>query len=392
MTAQPTPEEDPLRPLWRAAQVFRVASFGYAVAVEITSARDYAHPYLSWALVAVEAAWTGVAVVALTLGWHRRAVVAVELALALLLVLSSWVVSPRAFWVTHESLPTTLWCANVVVSFGLLWGPLAGAVVGLVVALAVNLVSSQLTDPPWRDASVPVLVTIGFVLGVLARTATRANDQLRAAVEQRAATEERERLARQVHDGALQVLALVARRQGAVDAELAAMADEQQRALRGYLSQLPAPSPDAPVRAATTHRATLAGTLDVAAALTDLESSAIRVSVPPGPVRLDSHRAEELVAAVHAALHNVAVHAGPEAVAYLLVEDLDEEVVVSVRDDGPGIPQGRLERAAREGRLGVRQSIRGRLAAVGGTAELTTTDGEGTEWELRVPRARGGAR
>jgi signal transduction histidine kinase len=55
-----------------------------------------------------------------------------------------------------------------------------------------------------------------------------------------------------------------------------------------------------------------------------------------------------------------------------------------VRDDGPGIPAGRLEEAAAQGRLGVTGSIRGRLADLGGTAVLTTGD-FGTEWELLVP-------
>ena len=39
-----------------------------------------------------------------------------------------------------------------------------------------------------------------------------------------------------------------------------------------------------------------------------------------------------------------------------------DQVVVSVRDDGPGIAGGRLDEAAAEGRLGVSESIRGRVA------------------------------
>lgn len=376
------PEADPLLPLWRGAQAFRLASLVYAIAVQATSASEYARPTLSWALIAVQVLWTGIAVTALTFDLHRRLVVGIELVLVLALAFSSWVVAPRGFWVTHESLPTTLWCANVVVSVALLYGPLLGTGLGLVIGLAVNAVSSQLSDPPWRDASVPVLMSIGFGMGILARTAVRSNDQLRAAVELRAATEERERLARQVHDGALQVLALVARRGGVVDAELAEMADTQQQALRGYLSQLPAP------RRAALGPAAAIDTEDLAARLTELEGPTTRVSVPPGPVPLPVPRAAELVAAVQAALHNVAAHAGPEVTAYVLVEDLGDEVLVSVRDDGRGIPVGRLDAAAAAGRLGVSHSIRGRIEALGGQAELFTGPGEGTEWELHVPRLR----
>ena len=50
----------------------------------------------------------------------------------------------------------------------------------------------------------------------------------------------------------------------------------------------------------------------------------------------------------------------------MLIEDEGETVTVSVRDEGPGIPDGRLAEAAAQGRLGVAQSIRGRIADLGG--------------------------
>ncbi|GAA0496252.1 hypothetical protein GCM10009544_64980 [Streptomyces stramineus] len=60
-----------------------------------------------------------------------------------------------------------------------------------------------------------------------------------------------------------------------------------------------------------------------------------------------------------------------------------------MRDDGPGIPEGRLADAEREGRMGVALSIRGRLRDLGGSAELLSVPGQGTEVELRVPRGAG---
>jgi signal transduction histidine kinase len=59
---------------------------------------------------------------------------------------------------------------------------------------------------------------------------------------------------------------------------------------------------------------------------------------------------------------------------------------VSVRDDGPGFAPERLAAAAAEGRLGVAQSIRGRIRELGGSAEFVSAPGEGTEVEMRVPR------
>lgn len=59
---------------------------------------------------------------------------------------------------------------------------------------------------------------------------------------------------------------------------------------------------------------------------------------------------------------------------------------MTVRDDGPGIPEGRLAQAEGEGRLGVALSIRGRLRELGGSAELISVPGQGTEVELKVPK------
>jgi len=101
---------------------------------------------------------------------------------------------------------------------------------------------------------------------------------------------------------------------------------------------------------------------------------------------LDSAVAAELDSAVANALANVAAHAGSDAHAFVLLEDLDDSVVVSIRDDGVGIPAGRLGQAAEEGRVGISKSIVGRMKWLGGSAKLTTGPETGTEWELTVPR------
>jgi signal transduction histidine kinase len=107
-------------------------------------------------------------------------------------------------------------------------------------------------------------------------------------------------------------------------------------------------------------------------------------------VQLPEIAVAELTSLVAEALLNVAQHAGPGAHAWVLLEDLGDEVVISVRDDGAGIPAGRLEQAASAGRMGVARSIRGRVADLGGTITLETEPGTGTEWEIRVPREPNG--
>ena len=93
---------------------------------------------------------------------------------------------------------------------------------------------------------------------------------------------------------------------------------------------------------------------------------------------------EEVRSVVRACLDNVQRHVGADAPAWVLVEQVGDRVVVTVRDEGPGISPGRLEQAAGEGRLGVSESIRGRMAALGGRADVVTGPGQGTEWELAV--------
>ncbi|MEV0133726.1 ATP-binding protein [Dactylosporangium sp. NPDC050688] len=197
-------------------------------------------------------------------------------------------------------------------------------------------------------------------------------------IRQEAAAAERDRLARPIHDGVLQVLALVQREGselGGTGAQLAALAGEQEVALRNLLSGTRTGG------AATT-------SADLRTLLNGLASPLIEVSMPADPVPLAAGPAAELSAAVQAALDNVRQHAGTGARAWILLEDEDDAVRVTVRDDGVGFEAGRLEEAARAGRLGVRQSIRGRIQDLGGTTTVKSRPGIGTEVEFWVPRRR----
>ena len=128
------------------------------------------------------------------------------------------------------------------------------------------------------------------------------------------------------------------------------------------------------------------GDADLRASLGVLATSRVQISGPASEVRLPADTVDELLTAVKEALSNVDKHAGEGAKAWVLLEELSDEIVLTVRDDGPGIPEGRLEAAAEEGHIGVAQSIRGRLAELGGTARLETAPGAGTEWEMHLPR------
>jgi signal transduction histidine kinase len=176
----------------------------------------------------------------------------------------------------------------------------------------------------------------------------------------------------------LQVLGYVRRRGaelGGPAGELGALAGEQEVALRTLL---------------TTGSAVVDGNgeRDLAAALRVLASPRVTVSTPAHPVEVPARTADELVAVVAAALANVAVHVGPDAPAWVLLEDLGDAVEISVRDEGPGIPDGRLAAAEAEGRLGVARSMRGRVQDLGGTISCDTGPGRGTEWTIKLAREK----
>lgn len=379
MAATPGPDADPLLPLWRALQVLRVATLVYAVAILAAKTSELPSLVGAWTVMAIQIAWSGMAVSLFSRPGPRQQIVIADVVITALLIAASWLVAPPAFWDGRDTLPTLLWSVNAVVSAAVQWGNRGGILVALFIGIESNVITGDSPYQVWLNATIPMLVCMALATGTVGRSVSRANTQLRAAVELRAATEERERLAREVHDGALQVLALVARRGGDIDPALAEQARIQERRLRDLLAQR---TPDIAARDVPQ----AVRSVDIGAALEPLRDERTALSAPQQPVVLDRTIAEPLLAATREAWSNARRHAGEDAQVYVLVEDLPEEVVVTVRDDGIGIADGRLRAAENEGRLGVVQSIRGRLHDLGGHAALTTAPHEGTEWELHAPR------
>lgn len=376
-----TPTRDPLTPWWRAAVVLRVLTYGFAIGSTAVYDAEYARPTLGWVAMIVLGLWTAVTgYLYLRFGDRWFWLTVVDLVVGCALMFSSRLVF------THDQLAgavpipliTTVWVSGVVAAGAIRTGPIGGAAFGIVLA-TVNFATHGRVDVDLsRDAV--LLVGTGLVIGMASLTARRSAEQLAYALRSEAATAERERLARSIHDGVLQVLARVQRRGaelGGEAAELARLAGEQEVALRSLVAAAP---PDS----------TADGEVDLRAHLQILTRPKVSVSVPATRVMLPAGTAAELAAVVREALSNVAIHAGADASAWVLLEDLGDDVVVSVRDDGPGIPAGRLASAAAEGRMGVAKSMRGRVVELGGSVDLRTGRGDGTEWEFRVPRVRSG--
>jgi signal transduction histidine kinase len=84
-----------------------------------------------------------------------------------------------------------------------------------------------------------------------------------------------------------------------------------------------------------------------------------------------------LLQATREALANAGRHSGAEAVS-VYAEMTDVEVTVHVRDRGVGFVLSEVP----TDRMGVRESILGRLERHGGRASVTSEPGEGTRIEL----------
>lgn len=370
---------DPLTPMWRGAAVFRVLTFAFVLGVQLTFSAGYARPVLSWVLVGLIGVWTVVTVWAFSVADGRRVWLAVaDIAVVAALMASTLLVQTPEQVADPTPTITTLWSANPVVTAAVLAGARVGTAVGALVAAVSLLVNGHITTSLARDSV--ILLLLGAVLGVVADTARRSHAALAQALRAEAALVEREHLARAVHDSVLQVLAFV-RREGATlggpGAELARLAGDQEIALRALV--------------ATPARECAHGEVDVRALLQEHANPVVSVSVPGTPVPLPAAVAEELAAVAGAALSNTALHAGEQARAFVLLEDLGDEVVLSIRDDGVGIAPGRLAQAQAQGRIGVARSIRGRVRDLGGRVQVESAPGAGTEWEVRLPRTSAAA-
>ncbi|MCL7378856.1 MacS family sensor histidine kinase [Streptomyces sp. 35G-GA-8] len=375
------------QPLWRALTAYRVLTMVYAVLIFLFQRERFERPWIAAWFLAFLAVWTLATLprVANAASCTKRFLVA-DLTVAVTGILLTPLADTHAQQVDGPTLPS-IWAAGAVLAFAIKGGWRWAAVASSVVAVA-NLVERA---HPSRDTLHNVLLVwvASIAIGYVVEVARASERTLARALEIEAATRERERLARDIHDSVLQVLAMVQRRGTALGgeaAELGRLAGEQEIALRTLVSSGLVPASRAAQDPVVPTAVEDDEPCDLRTLLAPYAGSRITFSEPGAPVLLAPAAAKELAAAVSAALDNVRRHAGTDAHAWILVEEWPDEVIVTVRDDGPGIPEGRLAQAEGEGRLGVALSIRGRLRDLGGTAELISVPGQGTEVELKVPR------
>jgi signal transduction histidine kinase len=204
------------------------------------------------------------------------------------------------------------------------------------------------------------------LLAILVPWAWRLVRERDAERDARIRVEERADLAARVHDSVLQTLALIQRESD--PRRVATLARRQERELRAWLY------PDRASAAA----GTLADAVEAAASEIE-ELHGIRVEVVRTGDAPADERVRALVLAAREAMANAAKHSGADEVS-VFVDASDEQVAIYVRDRGVGFDPAALP----EGRRGIAHSIRERMERVGGSAEIVSRPGEGTEVEVRL--------
>ena len=366
--------------LWRGLDVFRPIAWLYAVYSAAVRHQEMARPWLAWTVLGVLGAWTLGSLLNRSRS-HGMKVISLELGLACCAILSTRLVdTPQVILGGARTLPG-LWPAAAVVAWAVLkgWrgGMLAAFLVGLADLFEVGVATQNTIN------NIVILVLLGGCIGYCANLSRDGHAALSEAVRLRAQAGERDRLARTVHDGVLQTLSYIHRRSldlGGEARELGAMAADQERLLRALVSNVSgSPATGGPNLAAGSR-----ADVDLRSVLSRFADGTVSVVPPAGPVLMNALVAQELAAAVGAALDNVRCHAGADARAWVLIQDQGTDVTVTIRDDGVGVTADRLAEAAASSRMGVVSSIGGRMSDLGGTFTLDSRPGTGTMVELSV--------
>ncbi len=328
------------------------------------------HPVVAWIAVGIMLV---VATVATRLArvdperLRRPSLIATEVTIVLALAIADgWVFEPGHVFTTSQNLATE-WPLIVAVSTGIAAGPVVAGAVGFLFGPA-RLLSAALNDFSQfgRKHLVASLATglfyaaAGALIGWLVTLLRRSE----AEISHRRARDE---MARVLHDTVLQTLALVERRTGESDPELAAAARQADRDLRAFLFSESSTNSDS--LSAHIHRQ-----VDRVRDGSDID---VIVNVLDDDCRIDGPSREAIARAIGEAVANAIEHAQPSKIV-VFAETLDaKQVFATVRDDGIGFDTANVASGH-----GISQSIAARMDAIGGLAEIISTPGSGTEVRL----------
>jgi two-component system NarL family sensor kinase len=245
----------------------------------------------------------------------------------------------------------------------------------------------NVASPEWRQLSTEdlrLLHTIGDMLGIAIERA-----RLFARSVEAGAAEERNRLAREIHDTLAQGLSATALHLDTAEALLEAGADPER--VRAAVHQALQTTRDnleearrsvLDLRAAPLEGRTLAEALEeLCAASRSVEGVEVHFTSVGGARPLPSRVEAGLYRIAQEALSNVLRHARAETVSVRLTAEPDQ-ITLSVEDDGCGFEVGET-RAGRFGLIGMRERAR----LLGGDLRVESAPGAGTRLEAVVPLA-----
>ncbi|RSS42536.1 ATP-binding protein [Streptomyces sp. WAC08241] len=259
-------------------------------------------------------------------------------------------------------------------AFQLARGLVGVALVGTGLAVFVVVRGSVAQLGTALTAAVAVLTGIALLAGPWL---VRMSQDLTEERTLRIRAQERAEVAAHVHDSVLHTLTLI-QRNADDPGEVRRLARAQERELRNWLYKPEGTGRD------EEEPETLAEAVKRAAAEVEDKHGVPLEVVVVGDCPLD----EGLVAQIQAAreaMVNAAKYGGEGGAVQVFAEVDGRTVFVSVRDRGPGFDLDDVP----EDRMGVRESIIGRMQRNGGTARLRSPQGGGTEVELEMERADG---
>ena len=374
-TAARHDREDALvRSLLTSITVFRWLAWTWMAVLLLVNrselSKPEARPWLAVGLVGAALAVTVVDTVLLSAAPARLRtlpVIAAEVAVAVALEVGDQLAYNG---LSHSQSLSSAWPLAGVMTAGIAFRARGGVLAGVAVGLG-RAVGQELGPQDWTGRAA-VGVLSGVVLYALAGlVAGFVTARLREAERRISLAQAREEVARTLHDGVLQTLAVVQRR--TEDPDIVRLAHEQERELREFLFGTPG---------AIGGGGDLGTQLRAAAArFEDRYGGTARVVLAPDTPTLGPEAVDALVGAVGEALANAGKHGGAGTVT-VFAEPLDGELFCSVKDDGVGFDPD----AASEG-TGLRRSVRGRIAEVGGRVEIDGRPGRGTEVRCWVPLA-----
>ncbi|WP_247645248.1 ATP-binding protein [Arcanobacterium buesumense] len=264
----------------------------------------------------------------------------------------------------------------ILAGAGIAWSHPVGndsAPIGWTITGALIAISGALTFTSTQYGFYQTMASLGVGLAVVAALAVvvlpvllHNRTQLRDEYTQRIRESERADIAAHLHDSVLQTLALIRSRADSPE-EVASLARAQERDLRRYLYS------DRAVEGTS-----VADDIAHIAADTD-EKFHTEIDVVVTGDAQPSSLTQALLGASREALTNAAKHA-PGKIS-LFAQLSDEVCEVFVRDRGPGFDVDTIP----SDRAGIRDSIRGRLAKVGGEVEIRSPlPSGGSEVRMRV--------